>query len=196
MKEISYIGFRYRALFPIPFAIITIIWAKPTIISLLLGSILVLIGLIIRVVCLGYLGVKSRDEVPNIANLITSGPYQYSRNPVYIANTLIAIGLAIFSFGGYGLNISVLVGLLTATIYFLFYNFLVIPAEEEFLEKKFGQEYIEYKNQVPRWFINFKKIPSKGRFRMTPVLRTEYWTWLIVLGMYIIILLRGRIIKI
>lgn len=196
MEELSKLGFRYRALFPIPLAILTIIFANPTISSLIYGSILVLLGSIIRVICLGYLGVKSRDEIPNIANLITAGPYKYSRNPVYIANTIIATGFVIIAFGGYGMIVTTIVSLITVIIYISFYNFLVIPSEEKFLEEKFGQEYLEYKQNVPRWLINFKNIEEKGRFRFLPVFRTEYWTWIIIIALYLIILVKGKIIKI
>lgn len=196
MEELSKLGFRYRALFPIPLAILTIIFANPTINSLIYGSFLVLLGSIIRVICLGYLGVKSRDEIPNIANLITAGPYKYSRNPVYIANTIIATGFVITAFGGYGIILNTIVSLITVIIYVSFYNFFVIPSEEKFLEEKFGQEYLEYKQSVPRWLINLKSIEEKGRFRFLPVFRTEYWTWMIIIALYVIILIKGKIIKI
>ncbi|MCS7244084.1 MAG: isoprenylcysteine carboxylmethyltransferase family protein [bacterium] len=196
MKDVSTLGFRYRALFPIPLAIITIILANPNISSLITGTILILIGAILRTICLGYLGVKSRDETPNIANLITAGPYRYTRNPVYIANTLIASGLVIFAFGGYGIVITIIITIITISIYIAFYNFFVIPAEEKFLEEKFGESYLKYKSSVPRWLINLKKIPQQGRFRLTPILRTEYWTWMLIISIYTIILIKGKIIKI
>ncbi|MCS7164811.1 MAG: isoprenylcysteine carboxylmethyltransferase family protein [Candidatus Calescibacterium sp.] len=195
MFDLHNLGFRYRALFPIPLAIIVIVLANPTFSSLMIGSSLIVLGIILRVICLGYLGVKSRDEVPNIANLVTAGPYKYTRNPVYIANTLIASGLAIFALGGYGLVISIMSTLIVAILYISFYNFFVIPAEEKFLEEKFGQDYLNYKKQVPRWLINFKDIPSRGRFRILPVLRTEYWTWIVIIGIYTIILVKGRLVK-
>jgi len=196
MQDISSLGFRYRALFPIPLVIVALIFAKPSIYSLILGSVLVLMGVILRVICLGYLGVKSRDEVPNIANLITAGPYRYTRNPVYIANIIIATGITIFSFGGYGILVSIISALIVIFVYFLFYNYLVIPAEERFLEEKFKEDYLEYKKVVPRWLINFKQIPTRGRFRTLPIWRTEYWTWILIIMIYLIILVRAKILKI
>ena len=190
------LGFRYRAIFPIPLALAIIFLSQPTYNSLFIGSILVIIGVVLRIICLGYLGVKSRDEVPNIANLITAGPYQYTRNPVYIANILIATGLTIFAFGGYGIILSVIASIFVVVIYFYFYDNFVIPAEEKFLEEKFKEEYIEYKQQVPRWLINLKKIDPKGRFRFLPVIRTEYWTWLLIIAFYLILLLKGKLIRI
>lgn len=195
MKDFSELGFRYRALFPLPLVLLTLIFAKPTLNSLIIGSVFILIGAFLRAICLGYLGVKSRDEIPNIANLITAGPYKYTRNPVYIANTLIACGFTIFAFGGYNLLISFATLIIVLILYFSFYNFFVIPAEERFLEEKFGQEYLEYKKIVPRWFINLKKIPSKGKFRTLPILRTEYWTWIFIIALYSFLLVKGKILK-
>lgn len=196
MKNLAEIGFRYRALFPIPFALAVLILAKPTLNSLILGSIMIIMGAVLRATCLGYLGVKSRDEVPNIANLITAGPYRFTRNPIYIANILIALGFSIFALGGYNIIVNILISTFVVLIYFSFYNFFVIPAEEKFLTQKFGQEYIEYKNMVPRWLINLKRVPAKGRFRILPVLRTEYWTWIIIISIYFILLAKGKFLKI
>lgn len=196
MLDLHNLGFRYRAFFPIPLAIIVVILANPNLNSLIVGSLFIVIGITLRIICLGYLGVKSRDEVPNIANLVTAGPYRYTRNPVYIANTLIACGLTIFALGGYGIVISTISTIIVAVLYISFYNFFVIPAEEKFLEEKFGQDYLNYKSSVPKWLINFKQIPSQGRFRFLPVLRTEYWTWIIIIGIYIVILVKGRLVKI
>jgi len=193
--DFSKLGYRYRAIFPIPFVLVLIIFSNPSIFSLIYGSIFVLMGLILRSLCLGYLGVKSRDEEPNTANLITTGPYKFSRNPVYIANILIAFGFTLFSTGNYGLTISLILSTLAALIYFLFYNYLVIPAEEKFLESKFGEEYLKYKQSVPRWMINFKPINEQGKFRILPILRSEYWTWIVIIFIYLLVILKSRLIK-
>ncbi len=194
---IALIGFKYRALFPIPLVILFLIIAKANILSLIIGSVFIVLGAILRVICLGYLGVKSRGEEPMIANLITTGPYRYSRNPVYIANTTIALGFSIFATGEYGIFYSFLAATFTIIYYFLYYNYFVIPAEEEFLESKFKDKYIEYKKIVPKWLINFKPLENEyGRFRFLPVIKTEPWTWFFILLLYILILLKSNIIKI
>jgi protein-S-isoprenylcysteine O-methyltransferase Ste14 len=190
------IGYRYRAVFPIPLVVLLILFSNPNIFSLVYGSIFVLLGLALRSLCAGYLGVKSRDEVPNTANLITTGPYKFSRNPVYIANSLIAFGLVFFAMGNYGLYLSLLISLFSAFIYLVFYNYFVVPAEEKFLEGKFGENYLNYKRVVPRWLINFKPIEERGRFRILPILRAEYWTWIIIVLLYLIIIFKSRVIKI
>lgn len=196
-KTLAFIGFRYRALFPIPLVIIFLILSKPNILSIFIGTIFIILGAILRVICLGYLGVKSRGEEPLIANLITTGPYRYSRNPVYIANTTIALGFAILATGEYGLLFSFLSALFTVFYYILYYNYFVIPAEEEFLEHKFKEKYLEYKKQVPKWLINFKPLENEyGRFRTLPIIKTEPWTWFFIILLYFFILIKSNIIKI
>lgn len=191
------IGFRYRALFPIPLVIFFLIIAKANVLSIIIGSIFIILGSVLRIICLGYLGVKSRGEEPMIANLITTGPYRYSRNPVYIANTFIALGFSILATGEYGILYSLLAAIFTTLYYILYYNYFVIPAEEEFLESKFKDKYIEYKKAVPKWLINFKPLEKEyGRFRFLPVIKTEPWTWFFIILLYITILLKSNIIKI
>jgi protein-S-isoprenylcysteine O-methyltransferase Ste14 len=194
---IALMGFRYRALFPIPVVILFLIIAKANSISVIVGSIFIILGAILRSICLGYLGVKSRGEEPLIANLITTGPYRFSRNPVYIANTIIAAGFAILATGNYGFFLSLLATIFTILYYVIYYNYFVIPAEEEFLESKFKEKYIEYKKNVPKWLINFKPLENEyGRFRILPIIKTEPWTWFFIILLYIIILIRSNLIKI
>ncbi|MGC8814822.1 MAG: methyltransferase family protein [bacterium] len=196
-NTVAFIGFRYRALFPIPLVIIFLILAKANTLSIIVGTIFIILGAILRVICLGYLGVKSRGEEPLIANLITTGPYRYSRNPVYIANAAIAMGFAILATGEYGTLFSFLSAIFTILYYVLYYNYFVIPAEEEFLESKFKEKYIEYKKQVPKWLINFKPLENEyGRFRTLPIIKTEPWTWFFIILLYLLILLKSNIIKI
>jgi protein-S-isoprenylcysteine O-methyltransferase Ste14 len=75
--------------------------------------------------------------------IITTGIYAYSRNPVYAAFCLVPIGLGIL------LNsFWILVSFIPSTV--LVY-YLAITKEESYLEKKFGEEYVQYKNRVKRW---------------------------------------------
>lgn len=74
--------------------------------------------------------------------LITRGPYQYSRNPQYISDSLRAIGYMIFTnswmiciVGGLGILL----------------NYLAPYTEEPWLEERYGEAYKQYKRQVPRF---------------------------------------------
>lgn len=74
--------------------------------------------------------------------LITSGPYRFSRNPLYLG--LICIGL------GSGLLAGSLLTILFTIVGFIFADYW-IRYEEKHLEQIFGEEYRKYKNNVPRW---------------------------------------------
>lgn len=75
--------------------------------------------------------------------LLVSGPYKFSRNPLYIADSVILLGWAIF----YG-SIAVLIGCLT---FGAFLAFVLVPSEERQLQEQFGDEYARYRDSVPRW---------------------------------------------
>jgi protein-S-isoprenylcysteine O-methyltransferase Ste14 len=77
-------------------------------------------------------------------HLVTRGPFSFSRNPIYLSNTAMMIGLGfIFSIGWF-----VVVGLVAAWIT----QKLAIEPEEAHLEARFGKAFRDYKKQVRRWF--------------------------------------------
>jgi protein-S-isoprenylcysteine O-methyltransferase Ste14 len=75
--------------------------------------------------------------------VVRSGPYRWSRNPIYLAFSVLQLGIACW------LNSLWVLGTL-ATVFGLM-TWVVIPREERYLERKFGAEYLEYKANVRRW---------------------------------------------
>jgi protein-S-isoprenylcysteine O-methyltransferase Ste14 len=75
--------------------------------------------------------------------IVRSGPYQWSRNPIYLAFSVLQLGIACW------LNSLWVLGTLVAA--FGLMTWVVIPREERYLESKFGAEYHEYKADVRRW---------------------------------------------
>jgi protein-S-isoprenylcysteine O-methyltransferase Ste14 len=75
--------------------------------------------------------------------LTTSGPFRFSRNPMYVSMVIWLVGLA------------VLLGSLTPFLFpvllLLGANYLIIPLEERRMEQTFGAQYVEYKQRVRRW---------------------------------------------
>ena len=71
-------------------------------------------------------------------------PFTWTRNPMYLGLTTTLLGLAIF-FG------SIAMLLLAAPVFFAVIDRMVIPREEETMERIFGQEYVAYKDRVRRW---------------------------------------------
>ncbi|MBN2499897.1 MAG: isoprenylcysteine carboxylmethyltransferase family protein [Anaerolineales bacterium] len=75
--------------------------------------------------------------------LLLSGPYRFSRNPMYVGLTLIYVGLMTFLQLPWGILFTpIVIWLITAW---------VIRPEEEYLASKFGDTYLEYKKIVRRW---------------------------------------------
>jgi len=75
--------------------------------------------------------------------IISTGIYSHSRNPIYVAFCLILIGAGIFLDSWW-----VLISVMPSAV--LVY-YLAIRKEEAYLEKKFGEEYLLYQNEVRRW---------------------------------------------
>ncbi len=75
--------------------------------------------------------------------LVNSGPYRFSRNPLYVAMTLLFVGLTLLVNSWWG--VLLLVPLI------LLLHFGVVRREERYLQRKFGDEYTEYRSQVRRY---------------------------------------------
>jgi len=119
------LGFAFAALY---------IWcARPTWISLAAGGFIALIGVAIRAVASGHISKNSE--------LATSGPYAYTRNPLYLGSMVIALGFAVAA-----LSLLVVVALV---LLFVAIYIPVILAEESFLRSRFP-EFDQYARQVPR----------------------------------------------
>lgn len=83
-----------------------------------------------------------RKKVPS--SLITTGPFRYSRNPLYLALCLMELGIGVL------LDNVWILGLLVFVIIVLTYT--AISSEERTLIEKFGREYSKYASEVRRWF--------------------------------------------
>ena len=75
--------------------------------------------------------------------LVSSGPFRFSRNPLYLSLTLIYAGIALIANSIWAL-------VLLIPINFIMSRF-VIRREEEYLARTFGGEYERYKMNVRRW---------------------------------------------
>ena len=75
--------------------------------------------------------------------IVRTGPYRFSRNPIYLAFSLLQLGIAIW------VNSLWLLATLVAAVALIHY--VVVPKEEQYLERRFGTQYLEYKASVRRW---------------------------------------------
>jgi protein-S-isoprenylcysteine O-methyltransferase Ste14 len=75
--------------------------------------------------------------------IVRTGPYRFSRNPIYLAFSLLQLGIALW------VNSLWLVVTLLAAVAVM--AVVVIPKEEQYLEARFPSEYSSYKASVRRW---------------------------------------------
>src|SRR5215831_10115376 len=75
--------------------------------------------------------------------IVRNGPYRFSRNPIYLAFSLLQLGIAIW------VNSLWLLATLVGAVALIHY--VVVPKEEQYLERKFGAQYSDYKASVRRW---------------------------------------------
>lgn len=86
----------------------------------------------------------SADPRKSSMALATAGPYRISRNPIYLAMTMVYVGTGLL------LNSFWPLVLLIPLVLLMHYG--VILREEKYLEGKFGKPYREYKSKTGRWF--------------------------------------------
>ena len=110
-----------------------------------IGTVLIIIGVWIIIVATSLFKKngtpKSPFKEPKV--FVASGPYKFTRNPMYLGVTTVSLGIATL-FGN-------LIVFLAPIAFFLTINFTRIPKEEKIMEKLFGQNYVDYKNKVRRW---------------------------------------------
>jgi protein-S-isoprenylcysteine O-methyltransferase Ste14 len=107
---------------------------------LLTASAVVLAAWAVR--AFGQAKTSPKPHKPSTA-IVTSGPFRFTRNPIYIAFTLAQLGVAIMAASGWILALLVPVHALV--------RIGVVAREERYLERKFGEEYLRYKRGVRRW---------------------------------------------
>ena len=83
------------------------------------------------------------DPHGSVKQVVTSGIYRFTRNPIYLGFLLMVIGLP--------LNSGLIWGIILAPLYILLMTRLVIEREEAYLEKKFKDRYTGYRSRVRRW---------------------------------------------
>lgn len=133
MAEWSRIAHRIRVPLGFVFAVLYFWLARPTWRFIGFGAVLIVPGLLIRALASGHV---RKNEA-----LATTGPYAYTRNPLYLGSLLIGVGFAVASRSWW-------VGIVLLTIFLAIY-LPVIRDEEAFLRPKFP-EFEEYSKKVPR----------------------------------------------
>ena len=110
-----------------------------------IGAVVVIVGLYVLISGIAAFRRVMTAIFPNqpANELVTDGPYRFTRNPMYAGFTLIYIG------GAFIMNSMWPLALLPIVLGLLF--LLVIRREEAYLADAFGQQYASYRSRVRRW---------------------------------------------
>jgi protein-S-isoprenylcysteine O-methyltransferase Ste14 len=154
VAEWSRIARRIRVPLGFGFAAFYVWIARPTVASIVIGTLAALPGILLRAFASGHV---RKNET-----LATSGPYAHTRNPLYLGSFIMGVGFAIAAR-------SVWVFLLMVGMVFVIY-LPVIRAEETFLRQTFP-DFDEYAHNVPRLWPRWTAYGStEGAFS-----RPLYW---------------------
>jgi protein-S-isoprenylcysteine O-methyltransferase Ste14 len=154
MSSWQKIARRIRVPLGFAFAAFYLWLAHPTTQSLIAGISLIIVGIVIRALASGH--VKKNEE------LTTSGPYAYTRNPLYLGSLVLTAGFVAASR-------SWIIAAIAAVLLFAIY-LPVIRGEEKFLRSRFP-EFEEYSRHVPRLF------PRLQPYRSSPGSFSRHLYW-------------------
>ncbi len=176
-------AFRYRGAIVGLVAVLNLVSAAPVELSLVMGFSLAVLGEGLRIWAIGYSGQCTREAFPTAKHLVTSGPYQYCRNPLYLGNVLNFLGVFVACSGGWSWTVKLLMLLFNTLVFAGLYSSL-IKLEERFLTGYFGESYREYQRSVPCFWPGAPaKSPHRQSFSWTCGVRWELTTlvsWLLI----------------
>lgn len=146
-----------------------------------------LLGLSIRCYTIGYTpkGTSGRNTKSQIAETLnTTGIYSVVRNPLYLGNFFMMLGVSLF--------IRVwCVSIIFSLAFWLYYE-RIIMAEESFLKSKFGEEYEDYLKHTPVFLPYFRLWkPNTLSFSLRNVLKREYSGFFGLIAVFTILEIAG-----
>jgi protein-S-isoprenylcysteine O-methyltransferase Ste14 len=157
--------FTLRSYTPIPFLLVMIVFAHPTAASMAIGFVAAAAGESMRFWGVAYAGSLTRvTGSVGAPAVIVAGPFSHVRNPLYVGNMLMYIGIGIMSNALFPWLI------ILAAVWFCFQYYQIVMLEENFLDKEFGDAYLEFKRNVPRFIPHFSAY-------VTPVQSKQWANW-------------------
>ncbi|HLG40057.1 MAG TPA: isoprenylcysteine carboxylmethyltransferase family protein [Chitinophagaceae bacterium] len=155
-------------------------------VSISIGLFITCLGQLIRGLTIGlaYIVRGGKEGKPYAEGLVTEGIFNHCRNPLYVGNILMLLGVGILA------NSLIYVAIVIPV--FLFVYQAIVLAEENFLRGKFGSGYDLYCQKVNRWFPNLKGIGktfSSMQFNWKRWILKEHTTQFIWLAGIVLILL-------
>lgn len=161
--------FQYRSYTPLPFLVPMLLFARPTVTTMAIGVIFVIIGEIFRFWGVSYAGSETRTTgKPGASKLVTQGPFAYVRNPLYIGNILMYFGISVMS------NSFVPYLQIFAIAYFSFQYYFIVREEEAELKEIFGEKYLHYFEHVNRFLPKFSAYDENKRSKLERDVKAAY----------------------
>ncbi|HVY79520.1 MAG TPA: isoprenylcysteine carboxylmethyltransferase family protein [Steroidobacteraceae bacterium] len=169
--------FRYRnSLFPLACVLLFLPGPDPfpdPLDAAAVGALIAALGQIVRAATIGlrYVIRGGRGRRVYAEDLVTEGIYSHSRNPMYVGNLLIMIGVALASNSWATIAVAVPLG------FFMYAS--IVAAEEDYLQGRFGSAFTAYCHDVPRWLPRLSGLGrtlSSMQFHWRRVIVKEYGT--------------------
>lgn len=164
--------FRWRSFTPLLLALVALplLWNRPgpgSPMWIVAGLVLCAAGEALRAWVLGQVpdGTSGQNEKLIATSLNTNGPYALTRNPLYLGNLAITVGLCLIAHDPLLLVI--------VTLLFALQYRAIIAAEEGFLRQRFGAAYEEWSRRVPRFWPRLGPA-SGGPWDFRRALRKEH----------------------
>jgi protein-S-isoprenylcysteine O-methyltransferase Ste14 len=137
--------FRRRTVIPIPLVLaVLLIPGRPQSPALTGAAVaLVTLGEILRLWAVRHIGVISRTRSDRLGPLVTSGPFAFVRNPLYLGNIALWVGFAL------GASLPWIAPAFAVVLAFEYHA--IVRWEEKLLEERLGERYRAYATKAPRW---------------------------------------------
>ncbi len=184
--------FKYRSYTPIPLALYILINSNFQIQNLIIGLTLIFIGELLRIWAVSYAGGITRTTKVGAPSLCTTGPYSYTRNPLYIGNMIIYTGV-VYVAGSH----NILSMLIITWTFFIIQYYLIIKLEQNRLIEIFGKEYKAYMDNVPILFPRLSPWINKDKYvpmKLLNTIKTEKRTLQNIILLIIIIYFKNQFI--
>ena len=142
---------------------VMVVFAKPVQWTMLIGGLLALVGEFLRYWGVAYAGSLTRvTGGVGAPEVIVAGPFAYVRNPLYLGNIVLYVGIGIMS------NALFPWLLVVAAIYFSFQYYQIVILEEGFLRQSFGAPYEHFAENVPRFLPRLTPFHDEAQEHQRP----------------------------
>ncbi|MDQ6950739.1 MAG: isoprenylcysteine carboxylmethyltransferase family protein [Mariprofundales bacterium] len=131
-----------------PVVVLLLLMAHPTWWSLLFGALVVLAGEVGRIWASGYIDKNAR--------LATAGPYRFTRNPLYLFNSVVFVGFCLMAANPW----AAVVGLAAFTVIYR----PTLREEAAYMQQLFGEEFTRWAEEVPLFLPKWTHYPAQGSY--------------------------------